>query len=522
MPKIISYQNVSQKSLITTDPEDLPVGSIVFWHNHRLLNKPKHKEQKKDAHIVNPELFTHVGIVIDYDDDYPIVAHATYEKKNPKSPKKPIQAVIACRIRAIDDRKERQSHSFIVFKPNEKNREHYNIINHMVAFAKTITHRNKQTGTNDYDIPYGYERSEKMTAHMKQLNTSFKPTGKKIKYSNYLKAITKRQLEETQYGFYHFHDYNEQNTPLTISDEPLNMYAGALVPFKNIAQFHHEDYQGYQKEMEQSAFTSKGFMCVQFIVWLAQCATIEAQYTGHELTHNAKTSKVSVQDISLLSRKYTSGQNENKRHIKRILLKNIQPKRLFAQSDYKTLFGWLDHEGKMMAPGTLMKLLLDNSDGGGGGDEAPYLVDFFYASNSDGAEEENILDEISDLIDTLEQINLKHGFTSFDRTEYENLFEEKILRIMQQNKIQSIQSFLNRHQKSNNESFLLDENDIAQPLLTTSTEHRHTELQYIGMVNQIAQSVFLKKLSLFKQKSSNKRNPDHQSKGHPKIARLGR
>ena len=115
-----------------------------------------------------------------------------------------------------------------------------------------------------------------------------------------------------------------------------------------------------------------------------------------------------------------------------------------------------------------MKLLLDNSDGGGGGDEAPYLVDFFYASNSDGAEEENILDEISDLIDTLEQINLKHGFTSFDRTEYENLFEEKILRIMQQNKIQSIQSFLNRHQKSNNESFLLDENDRSI-LLTTST-----------------------------------------------------
>ena len=505
MPKTLQYKDVQQKLLVTSNPDEIPVGSIVFWHDHRIIQEAD--KRFKDKYLTNPELIAHVGIIIGYEGVYPKVAHAAYEKKPVDSKKDPIKAVISCRLRAFDDRKQKEGHSFIVFKPNKKNIKNIKLTNKMVEIATKITKFNTTTKESDYDIPYSVSRSTKMSHHIRSLFTK-KP--KKTSYEKYLSLVTNYQIKETQYAFYHPWDYKQAIPQWEISDNPINMHANALTPFKSMAQYNHPLYQSYQKNNHKNAFTKHGFMCVQFIVWLAQCAMLELKPMSNELTKNIKRSKAQkIQDIASLSRKYTKTDDPSKWHIKRLLLYGANQKQLPSEKDYKKMFSWLDHDGKMMAPGTLIKLFMNQSDFSGGDGGKPFIVDHYHASNIDNSHTKDIIGEITDLVKTIDKLNLKHNI-SFNMNVYLMNFYAKIVLALAENPsrlpsllaggnaIRPITISNNRHIRAvarQTQPVSLFTTQTREPIQSTPSHHSYTEVQYLGEATNAIMSIFLHKLN---------------------------
>ena len=524
MPKTLNYKRVDKKYLITTNPTEIPVGSIIFWHDHHIIKKAKAKQPGK--HLISPELITHVGIVIDYEGQYPRIAHAAYEKASASSKSKSIQSVIACRLRAVDEKFSNDGNSFIVFKPNHKNYEHKIVNKAMVEIAKTITFRDAKTKQNNYDIPYGKSRSIAMSKHMDQM---FGQKPKKAKFEEYLREVTKQQLKETRYAFYNPWDYTSAAPDYTPSKKPLNMRSAAMVPFKNMMQYNHENYQAYQKENNQPAFTKNGFMCVQFIVWLGQCAMIQTSYEGDKLTENVKDPRHAIVEVANLSRKYTKKEDPEKIHVKRFLLQGTDTKNLYSEKDYKELFTWLDYDGKMMAPGTLMQILLDQSDGGGGGDDKPFMVDYYRASNENSAQDKSILDDISELITILEIINLKHDNTVFDTKRFLlNCFRSVVSGSIMANTQASLAEMVSLEATLRLESMTYSRNQVRAISFfgtpETQTHNRFTEQQYLGIFIKIMASIFLKSSrSISRSVSTKKRkqSPGSDERKHQQIRRLG-
>lgn len=493
MPKTLNYKRVDQNYLITTSPTEIPIGSIIFWHDHHIVEKANAKQPGK--HLISPELITHVGIVIDYEGTYPRIAHAAYEKATASSKSKSIQSVIACRLRAVDKKFNNDGNSFIVFKPNKQNYEHKKVNDAMVEIAKKITFRDPVTKKNDYHIPYGKSRSIAMSKHMDQM---FGNKPKKVQFEAYLKDVTKQQLEETRYAFYNPWNYKSVPPKNTITTSALDMRAAALVPFKNMMQYNHENYQEYQKENNQPAFTKNGFMCIHFIVWLGQCAMIQTNYEGDKLTENVKESTHDVADIARLSRKYTKKEDPEKIHVKRFLLEGTDAKKLYSEQDYKDLFTWLDYDGKMMAPGTLMQILLDQSDGGGGSGEKPFMVDYYRASNENSARDKSILDDIGELITILEIINLKHDNTILDTKRFLlNCFRSALSGSIMANTNASLVERINLEATLRLESMTYSSNQVRTISFFGTPErqshNRFTELQYLGIFIKTMASIFAKR-----------------------------
>lgn len=518
MPNLLRYKNVDQKYLITTSPDDIPVGSIIFWHDHRLIIEANKKQPGK--HLINPELVAHVGIVIRYDNQYPIIAHAAYEKAKAKSNKPPIQSVISCRLRALDDRSDKEAHSFIVFKPNKYNYDQNIISQAMVDIATNITHRDSVTKKSDYNIPYGTKRAVAMSKHIYEL---FGAKTKKTKFEKYLQEVTDRQMKETNYAFYHPWPYESDSHKKIITDSPLNMRAAALVPFKSITQYNHIHYQPYQQKNKKTAFTKHGFTCVQFIVWLGQCAMIQAQPEKNKLTHNAKNPISDVKNMTKLSRKYTTQQDENKFHIKRVLLHGKGQNTLYSESDYKDLFKWLDYDGKMMAPGTLLQILMDQSDFGGGGDgEKPFVVDYYLASNEENSVTYDILDEINDLVTTLYQLSLKHKLTQFNTTLFLKNFYAQIAQIISYSnttfsKIRQNSSVVAESNRPSTLSLFCQSS--PEPVQKKFTHHSLIELQYLGITIRSMMSIFVQKL--IKNQSKKRKGQLQNPRSSYQIRRLG-
>ncbi len=524
MPKTLNYKRVDQKYLITTNPTEIPVGSIIFWHDHHVVEKANAKQPGK--HLISPELITHVGIVIDYEGQYPRIAHAAYEKATASSKSNTIKSVIACRLRAVDEKFNNDGNSFIVFKPNNNNYEHRKVNEEMVNIAKKITFRDPETKKNDYHIPYGRSRSETMSERMDKM---FGQKPKKVKFEKYLKDVTQQQLQETQYAFYNPWDYKSVAPKKIITEAPLNMRAAALVPFKNMIQYNNKDYQKYQQENNRPAFTKKGFMCVQFIVWLGQCAMIQTSYEGDKLTENIKDSTHDVADIAHLSRKYTKKEDPEKIHVKRFLLEGTGAKKLYSEQDYKDLFTWLDYDGKVMAPGTLMQILLDQSDGGGGSGEKPYMVDYYRASNENSTRDKSIIKDIGELITILEIINLKHDNTILDTKRFLlNCFRSVVSGSIMANTQASLAEMVSLEATLRLESMTYSRNQVRAISFfgtpETQTHNRFTEQQYLGIFIKIMASIFLKSSrSISRSVSTKKRkqSPGSDERKHQQIRRLG-
>ena len=493
MTKTLHYKTINQKYLVTTNQDEIPIGSIIFWHDHHLIHQASKKRPGK--HLIRPELIAHVGIVIGYDGQYPKIAHAVNEEISTDPNKEPIRSVIASRLQALDDRKK-QNHSFIVFKPNPNNSEQMLLSAAMVEIATKLTHRDPISKESSYQIPYGVNRSRKMTAHIRSL---FAQKQTNVKFETQLAQVTKAQFHETQYAFYHEWDYNQPSTKKVITDEPLDIHAAALVAFKNVAQMNHKDYQKYTQKNNQPAFTKHGLMCVQFIMWLGQCAIIESN-PYDPLTNNVLNPKGSVEKISMLSRKYTRQDDENKIHVKRVLLHNHNQTELFSEADYKDLFSWLDHDGKMMAPGTLMQILMDQANFSDGGGEKPFIVDYYHVSKVNNRQTDNILDDINDLVTTLYQLYLKHKISIFDPEIYFSQFLEKIASLLTRHERDITMSELlqNRNLKrvaeQRQQQVGIECEKINTTIKRTFSHHSHVEMHFLGISIQIIMSVFLNKL----------------------------
>ena len=404
----------------------------------------------------------------------------------------------------------------------------------MVEIATKITQFNATTKESNYNIPYSVIRSTKMSNHIRQLSTQ-KP--RKRNYEKHLAFITDTQIKETNYAFYNPWDYKQASPDWELSNKPMNMRANALAPFKSMAQYNHPLYQSYQKDNNNNAFTKHGFMCVQFIVWLAQCAMIELRPEFDELTDKVKKSKTQeIKDIATLSRKYTKTDDPNKWHIKRLLLFGSRQKKLPSEEEYKSLFSWLDYDGKMMAPGTLLKIFMDQSEicGGGGGDgKKPFIVDYYHVNNNENGQTQNILDEISDLVNTINQLNLKHAIP-FNVNQYILNFFLKIVFALAENpnRLQSLllgdsrqrqNTFLrNRHVNvvaRQTHALSLFTSESREPIQSKPSHHSFTEVQYLGEATNAIMSIFLNKLKVTissSKKASHKRKPDPAPSFRPK------
>lgn len=506
MPKTLSSKNIDGKFLVTCTQQDLPIGSIVFWHDHRAAEK----EKKPNQHLIDPEIVSHVGIIINYQDSHPVVAHAAYEKNNPKKGTSSIQSVIACRLRAIDNNIQGHTHSFIAFKPNTKEYKYRSISKAMVNIAKKMTHRDKKTKESDYDIPYGVKRSEAMSLNIRNLLTNTTQKHKKITFESILADATAKQKHETRYAFYRYSDYTKtHHTNFSTSDNPIKRKAGALVPFKVMAKFNHSQYQEHQKNKNEKHFTSQGWHCSQFIIQLIQFAIIQstASYDPlHCITGSVSEEKIKTRKIQTVA-KY-SRKNKNKPQIKKLMDNGIDSSdSFFIESIFETLFAGFDYDGKMLAPGTLMKILLDQSDGGDGGNgETMFTVDYFYTTKETARAPKTIIDGIGDLIGTFNELNLSHKLNiRFDQ--YKQMIEvcrdiQDVLNLSRRSKPREIlqhRSIQKASQQSMFSSVNIQEN---QSPISHNPINAHCQIHYLANFISVAKLVLIKKIERLQRKRS--------------------
>ncbi|MDG2348113.1 MAG: hypothetical protein P8L77_01445, partial [Gammaproteobacteria bacterium] len=270
------------------------------------------------------------------------------------------------------------------------------------------------------------------------------------------------------------------------------------------------------------------FMCVQFIVWLGQCAMIQTSYEGDKLTENIKDSTHDISDIANLSRKYTKKEDPEKIHVKRFLLEGTGAKKLYSEQDYKDLFTWLDYDGKVMAPGTLMQILLDQSDGGGVSGEKPYMVDYYRASNENSTRDKSIIEDIGELITILEIINLKHDNTILDTKRFLlNCFRSAFSGNIMANTDASLFELVNLEATLRQQNMPHLSNQVRTisffGTLERQSHHRFTELQYLGIFIKAMVSIFAKRPIRVSRpiapKKRKNQNPDGTK--HHQIRRLG-